>query len=123
MQKPKSIHELRSIAQAKGIKFSFADDVLVLAQKIAMVNDAMAAKAPPPIQRPEYDPRLRNKPPGKECTQVDMLARLQEHIARGLLVTFPMPEQWHMKRGDKEDTGTMRMPPKVMLDAADRMMR
>lgn len=119
----KTIHELRAIAQSKGIKFSFSDDVLALSQKISLVNEAMKPIERVEIPRPEYDSKLRNKPPGKMCTQEDMLSRLQPYITRGLMVTFPYPEIWKMKCGMKEDTGNMRMPPKVMLDAADRLMR
>ncbi len=123
VEQKKSIHELRSIAQSKGIKFAFSDDVLALSQKINTVNDALTPKALEPIPRPEYDSRLRTKPPGKICTEQDMLKRLEGHIRRGLIVSFPAPETWRMQCGIKVDTGNMRMPPKVMLDAADRLMR
>lgn len=119
----KTIHELRAVCQSKGIKFSFSDDVLALSQKINMVSEALKPIEAEPIPRPEYDPRLRMMPPGKVCTQDDMLKRLQPYIARGLLVTFPYPDMWRMRCGMKEDTGTMRMPPRVMLNAADRLMR
>lgn len=119
----KTIHELRTIAQRQGIKFSFSDDAAALAQKIATVQEAVKPLEPIIIPKPEYDARLMDKPPSKKCAKDSMIKRLQPYIARGLIVTFPDEETWHMQRDKKQDSGTMRMPERIMMEAADRLLR
>lgn len=119
----KSITELRGLAQALGVKFTFADT----AQKLQQLIDVQAAEliapvTPPPSYVPE-DARLRTKPPAKESNREMLEQMLSEHIERGLHVTYPGPDLWNMKFGVKEDSGTLRCPPRVIVNAADKLMK
>lgn len=123
MLEKKSIHELRSIAQGMAIPFAFSDDAVILRQKIDSKNQGMIPAPTYIPPRPEYDARLMLKPPSKFSNEADVKALLQEHMKRGLILTFPAPEQWHMVCGKKEDSGNMRMPLRVLLHVAEQVMR
>ena len=123
MLRAKSLHQLRAIAQGYGVPDIFAKDMNQLIQAIELKQIDMVPDVAPPIPRPEYDARLMSKPPSKSSNQSDILALLEPHIQRGLHITFPELERWHMRHGKKEDTGTTRMPLRVVMDCADRIMR
>lgn len=117
MTKQKTIHELRSSAQAKGIKFSFSDDALQLAQKINAVGEALKPA-------PEVVPVIHVVRDGSTMAIRQEKARelLQYHVERGLHVTFPSEDTWHIKLANREDSGTLHMPPEVLLMAANRLL-
>lgn len=120
----KSMHELRAIAEGYGIPDVFAKDINELRQAIELKQVAQV-KEPEFVApvRGEYDSRLMTRRPAKDFTQEEAFELTKPHRTRGLVLTFPDPDRWHMRLGIKEDTGTLRMPPRVFLDCADRIMR
>ncbi len=122
MLEKKSITELRGIAQAIGCKYEWADDKKIIIQKIQLKQNAALPK---PVIEMRYeqpdDQRLRSLPPSKVSDEKvirDMLAPL---VVNGLKFEVTNGE-WVMRHGVKEDTGNMRMPPRHILRAAERMM-
>ena len=117
----KSIHELRGMAQAFGISDIFEKDAIKLSQEIELKQQSLI---PPPVvlpPRPEYDSRLMTKPPSRRASMGDITDLLEPYIMRGLKLTFD-EEHWFMANGVKNDTGTIRMPLRHVLDAARRVM-
>ncbi len=123
MLQGKSLTELRGIAQGYGIVDVFKQTENELRQSISLKQQEMQPKPKIEIPKPEYDARLMTKPPSKKSDQELALEMLAPYIARGLHLTFPTPEEWHMRMGKKEDTGTVRMPLRTLLSCADRMMK
>lgn len=119
----KSLHELRSIAQGYGVTDVFSKTDNELRQAISLKQQEMAPKPVIEPVKPEYDARLMKRPPAKLCTQESLSSLLAPHIERGMHLTFPSPEEWHMRWGKREDTGTMRQPPRNVLECANRLMR
>jgi len=118
-----SFTKLRSIAQAYGIKdfLSMTQGQLVQAIEVKQRSFTPEPKVEV-IEKPEYDARLMSRPPAKICTEETLREMLGPHIKRGLHLTFPEPETWHMSFSKKEDTGTMRQPLRNVLKCADRML-
>ncbi len=123
MLQDKSIHELRQIAQGHGIGEIFSMDMIQLRQAIEQKQIEMLPKPEIVVPRPEYDASLMTKPPSKKTDQAEMEKLLQAHIARGLVLTFPDQENWQMQFGKVTDSGTMRMPSRVVLNCAEKVMR
>lgn len=121
MLSSKSLTELRGIAQSYNIPDIFQKDQRQLVQAIEMKQKAMLPEPKVEIPRPEYDARLMLKPPSKKSTQEEAEELLAPYIARGLHVTFE-PEWWKMSFGKKTDEGTMRMPLRVLLKCAEKLM-
>ncbi len=123
MLEGKSLHQLRAIAQGYNVPDIFKKTDVQLRQEIGLRQQEMAPKPTPPPVMPQYDARLMTRPPAKITTQEALLGLIQPYIDRGLRVTFPTPEEWHMSIDRKEDTGTMRQPLKNVLRCAERLMR
>jgi hypothetical protein len=119
----KSLTDLRGIAQGYGVVDVFKMTEAELRQAISLKQQDMQPKPKIEIPKPEYDARLMTKPPGKKSDRQLAEEMLAPYVARGLVVTFPTPEEWHMRMGKKEDTGTVRMPIRTLLSCADRMMK
>lgn len=120
----KSIHDLRQIAQSFSIADIFSKDQLQLCQAIELKQQDMSKRREPPeIPKPEYDARLMTKPPAKMSHEESIKELLKEHVVRGLRLTFPDPERWEMSYGKKTDCGNMRMPLRVVLGCADRLLK
>lgn len=116
-----SIHKLRSIAQAFGITDIFEKNAILLSQEIELKQQKLI---PPPTilpPKPEYDARLMDKPPSKRANMNDIVDMLEPYIIRGLKINFD-EEHWFMANGVKNDTGTIRMPLKHVIEAARRVM-
>lgn len=73
------------------------------------------------IPKPEYDARLMTKPPSRRSNRDEIKELLSPYVARGLHLTFG-DEQWFMTCGKKSDQGTMRMPLRVVLRCARKVM-
>lgn len=119
----KSIHELRAILQGYGDRadlFSMTPTQLV--QAIESKQQGSVAQ-PVVIPSPQYDARLMMKPPSKITVQNELIDLLKPYTDRGLHLSFPDPESWRMQWGKREDNGTLRMPLRVALDCAQRIMR
>ena len=119
----KSIVELRGIAQAIGAKYSFGDD----ANKLQRAIDKRLAERipePPPLEESTpMDHRLRSKPPARGITQRQLDEALSDHKGRGLKLYFPKEETWQISFNKKHDSGTLRMPLRVILKCADEILR
>ncbi len=119
----KSLTELRQIAQGYGVSDIFQKTDVQLKQAISLKQKEMQPKPEIVIPKPEYDARLMTKPPGKKSDRDVAEEVLVQHIARGLKLSFPNEEEWHMSFDNREDTGTIRMPPRVILMCADKIMK
>lgn len=117
----KSLIELRGIAQSFDIPDLFEKDKLQLIQAIEIKQKKLIPEPKINIPRPEYDARLMTKPPSKRSSQQEIEQMLTPFVARGLVLSFT-DEQWHMKRGKKADEGTLRMPLKIVLRCAEKVM-
>jgi len=119
----KSIHELRAIAQSFEIDDIFSKDADQLTQAIEIERNELIPKPKIEIPKAEYDSRLMTRPPSKRSDKDNILNLLDGHIKLGLRVEFPEPEIWSMFFGKKTDTGSMRMPLRVLIQCADRIMK
>lgn len=122
MRSPKqSMTELRGLAQSMGVKWAFSDDIAALNQKIAMrQNDLMPVAPLPAVPVPE-DQRLRTKPPSKVSDEETIRAMLRPYIDLGMKLKIENG-QFEMRHGARMDTGTLRQPPRVILECARRLM-
>jgi hypothetical protein len=119
----KSVHELRGIAQSFGIADIFSKDAAQLIQAIELKRTEMIPKAEIVVPKPEYDAKLMTKPPSRKTDRQEIERYLQPYIARGLRLSFPEPEVWAMECGKKNDTGSIRMPIRVVLQCADKVIK
>jgi len=120
----KSIHQLRAIAEGYGIPNIFSKQKHELVQAIELCQKAQLPdqKITPPPRR-EYDTRIMSRRPANSFSKEDALDVLEPYFVYGLKIEFPDPDRWHMTLKGKEDTGTMRMPLRVLLDCADRLLK
>lgn len=103
----KSIHELRGIAQAIGVKVDWAWNRHKLVQKI----------------------EVKTRPPSKPIPKISAMPTSgdQESLIKalrfysGLVITFPDESTWQMNYSNKEDSGTMHMPAYAIMDCARRL--
>jgi hypothetical protein len=103
----KSIHELRGIAQAVGIKLDWAWNKQKLIDKIDEKTK------PPPKPMPQISDEPKN---GDQESLVKALA-----IYAGMVITFPTEDTWQMNCGRKQDSGTMHMPVHAIMECARRL--
>lgn len=120
----KTIFELRSIAEGYGIPdvFSRTAPQLIADIQRRQTKEEIAPDFAPPSQN-QYDTRLMTKRPARDTGKEYALEILKGYIDKGLQVTFPDPDKWHMYFKGKEDTGTLRMPPRTILKCAKGVMR
>lgn len=118
----KSFTQLRIIAQGLGIADVFQMDRAHLQQAIEAKQQAMIPAPKIEIPKPEYDARLMTKPPAKKSDQQMVEELLQPYVQRGLRLSFD-DERWYMQWDKRNDQGTLRMPPRVVLRCADRLMK
>ena len=119
----KSVHELRSIAQSFHIDDIFSKDADRLIHEIEIERDGLIPEPTVVIPKAEYDARLMTRPPSKTSKETDILMLLDGHIKLGLRINFPDAESWEMYAGKKTDCGSMRIPLRVLIACADKMMR
>lgn len=115
----KTLHELRAIAQGYGVTNLFGKDAKHLIQEIQLHQESMAPETRIVIERPAYDARLMTKAPSRKTSQQEITELLQPYVERGLHLSFPNEEEWHMRFGDREDTGTVRQPLRQILRCAE----
>lgn len=123
MLRDKSLHELRAIAQGYGIEDLFSKDAKQLTQDIELKQVAMIPEPAIVIPRPEYDARLMTKPPAKHSNVDDLMDLLKPYIERGMRFKLVDEETWEMACGKVTDTGSLRMPLRVILGCAAKVMR
>ncbi len=119
----KTLTQLRGIASSFGIPDIFSKDRDQLIQAIEMKQVKMMPEPEIVIPPREYDARLMTRPPAKKGSHEEILELLEDHIKRGLHVDFPEEENWRMRFGKKEDTGTCRQRLAAILACADRIMK
>lgn len=120
MPTKQSLTELRGLCQSMGAKWSFADDANALKQKIALrQTDMLPPPALPVVPVPD-DQRMRTRPPSKVSNEEMIKTMLAPYIARGLKVSFEN-NHFTFRYKDRVDTGTLRQPPRVVLQCAARM--
>lgn len=118
----KSITELRGMAQAIGVKIDFGYGKARLIELIGAAMLAKLPKAPDPVPVVPEDQRLRTVPPAKNCEQYQVEEALKPWIDKGLRLSFPKVDEWRMEFLRKHDTGTMRMPLRVIIGCARDVM-
>lgn len=118
----KSIHQLRSIAQGYSIPDIFSMDDKQLIQEIELKQLGMVPTPAVVIQQPTYDARLMTKPPSKSSDERSIRDLLMPFVTRGLHISFDH-ERWYMVWGKRTDEGTMRMPLRVVLRCAEKIMK
>lgn len=117
----KSVHQLRAIAQGYSIPDIFSMDDKQLIQAIELKQQDMIPAPTIAIPQPAYDARLMTKPPSRLSDEEQVRDVLTPHIAAGLRVTFD-PERWYMQWDKRTDEGTLRMPLRVVLRCAEKIM-
>lgn len=122
MLRDKSLTDLRSIAQGYGIADIFQKDKPQLLQAIELKQQAMVPKEKIEVVTPQYDPRVMTKAPARKSDKAYIEELLAPYTAKGLKLSFPEPEVWAMSYDKRNDTGTMRMPPRVVLRCADKVL-
>ena len=121
MLRGKSVHQLRSIAQGYGVADIFSKDDKQLIQAIELKQQDMIPDPVINVPQPEYDARLMTKPPAKRSDQEAIKDLLAPYVARGLKLTIDH-ERWYMSNDKRTDEGTLRMPLRVVLRCAERIM-
>lgn len=123
MLRNKSLTELRAIYQGYGGgKDIFHLTVDQLRQEIERKQQGMIPKEVIDIPRPEYDARLMDKPPAKKSDGDILRELLEPYIAKGMHLNIT-PEIWYISHGKKTDQGSMRMPPRHVLNCCERLMK
>ncbi len=121
MLEGKSLTDLRGIAQAFGIKDIFQKDALQLRQAIEVKQLDLEPVQKVEVAQPPYDARLMTMVPADTLDQAMAEHYLAPYVENGLRVTYD-EERWYMRNGKRTDEGTMRMPPRHLLDCARRIM-
>jgi hypothetical protein len=117
----KSLTEIRGIASAVGLKINFGDGKEKL---IGLINDHMKATVPKPAFPPPLAPvdtRTMDAPPLHRSTAKQIEDALADYVRRGLVITYPNGDLWHMKLGKREDSGPMRMPLRHIIGVARQL--
>ncbi len=118
-----SLTELRGLCQSMNIKWTFADDANALKQKLQLrQNELLPAPEVPVVPVPD-DQRLRVRPPSKVSDEDMIRKMIAPYIERGLHFTVTPDGQFHMRRGEQVDSGTLRQPPRVIVGCAARMFQ
>lgn len=118
----RSLTELRGLAQLLGVQDVFSMDRAHLQQAIDLKQQEAMPKPVPPLTLPPYDARLMKKSPARMSDKALLDDLLAPYVERGLKVTYPDPETWEFRCGKKIDTGTMRMPPRLILQCAESVL-
>lgn len=119
----KSLTELRAIAQGCGAQFDFSTSKPHLLQAIRQRSIDIIPKPieeKPVIENPDL---LRNLPPAKNLKPDAVIDMLKPYITKGLRLSFPTQLTWKMEAGKKVDTGTLRMPLRILVRCAEQVMK
>jgi len=118
----KSLTDLRGIAQSFDVPDIFSKTDIQLIQAIELKQQTLVAPKPEPIPAPMYNATLMTKPPSKVSDRDKAMELLQPFINRGLHLEFTDTDDWTMRWGKREDSGTLRMPLRVLLGCAQKIM-
>lgn len=113
--------KLRGMAQSFGVSDIFSKDAVQLSQAIESKQKAMtpAQVLLPPL--PQYDARLMTKPPAKKCSPQELEEYLKPYTCIGMKLTIS-DERWQISHGKKTDEGSLRMPPRIIMGCAAKVM-
>lgn len=114
----KSIHKLRAIAQAYGVKNILSMDDKQLMQAISLKQNADIPADSKPIVTFEVSAETWTNFANKRLIR-DIF---QPYVDRGLRLSFPDKDTWHISCRGKEDTGNMTMPVWSIVACAERLM-
>ena len=112
----KSIHELRGVAQAVGVKFAWEWDKPKLLRKITAKCNPENWKPPKRSDDPKLDSPYAP-------TQEKIIEATENLRKLGLVITFPTPDTWQMNWDRREDSGSMTLPLHVIYNCAKELMR
>lgn len=118
----KSIHELRGMAAAYGVPDVFQKDAKQLIQAIELKQTDLIAPIIPLPPRPEYDARLMTKIPSKRSNVAEIEEILAPLVKQGMHLRFD-EESWYVSHGKKNDCGSIRIPLRHVLYAAEKVMK
>jgi len=119
----KSITELRGMYASMGGDVNFSDSKTTLITKIGLrISDRMPKVDPIQTAVPE-DQRLRTNPPAHNMDQESVTEALQPFIDAGLRLSFPEHDSWQMSFGKKTDSGSLRVPLRVIVGCARGVMK
>lgn len=113
-----SLVELRSVAQATGVKVAWSDGRADLISRInARLSDLakpLAVDAPPDYAPPDDQ---------QQAAQRNIVAALKPLTDRGMRLTFPAPDTWQIDHLKHQDSGNINQPVRVIYDIAREVMR
>lgn len=115
----KSIHDLRTMAQAFGVNDVFSKDKNNIIQEIVLKHApvAPAAVVMPPL------PVSVNQALDDMADPDDVTAAMKPYAALGLRFQFiDSGTRWSMRFGERADEGTMSMPLKTVIDCARKLL-
>lgn len=118
-----SLTKLRGIAQALGLRldwgWSRGDLIKKIEAKTTQTVNPIPVSTPPQNE----DPRLRIVPPARNLSQHDVWDALREfRDDRGLIVTFPSSETIYLRKGKVEDSCSLRVPLRTIIDVAKKVL-
>lgn len=129
----KSLPQLRAMAQAMGVAVGFADSKESVGAAIAaalatlVVQTAPVPTTPTPVTALQAamreDPRLRTLPPARNLACDQVVAALAPLLGQGLAIAFPSPDSWQLRYGQREDSGSLHVPLRVIMNCATALMR
>ena len=117
----KSPHEVRATAQALGIHDVFQKDTKHLQQEIDLKLQAQYKPRVVLPDRNSYDARLMDKAPQRRCNPEELVDMLEPLIKAGLKLRFD-EERWYIAYANRNDEGSLRMPPRVVVSCAERLL-
>jgi hypothetical protein len=119
----KSITELRGMFSSMGGNVNFSDSKTTLITKIGLrISDRMPKVQPIQTAIPE-DQRLRCIAPARNMNQQDVSEALKPFIEAGLQLSFPEHDSWQMLFRKKTDSGSLRVPLRVIVGCAREVMK
>lgn len=121
MLRQKSLTEIRGIAQSFSVADIFAKDKAQLIQAIELKQQAIQPAPVIAVAPPPYDARLMTKAPARRSQQQEIDELLKPYVARGLRIRYD-DERWYMACGKKTDEGTLRMPLRIVLHCAAKVI-
>jgi len=112
----KTLTELRTIAQGLGVDDIFSKSPAHLMQDITQKHGELIPKEKIVIPI-EY----KTLPTGDIIDTTQLMELLEPYIKRGLRVVLS-EETWKFSRGNKNDSGTLRMPIRIALKKAAEIL-
>ena len=116
MLNEKTLTELRTIAQGLGVEEIFSKSTAHLMQDIEKKHGELIPK-----EKIVIPVEYRTLPTGEIVDKAQLMELLEPYIKRGLKVVIS-DETWRFSRGNKNDSGTLRMPIRIALKKAAEVL-